>query len=266
MLLYLLRRKLATRKAPEQIVAEQDSKRVEESVSRRETVNNVARSESEQQKTPKQEPGQTFREKDNKGTRQDSESHANAFWGARMLGQFSTQSSPKKDPFLLYTFNNEEDARSALLEVPCIHVAEDSGKLTCTEVLTFGYYATKQGGYEAIISGDDLSYELWDQAKTSFIKHGGHPRGQGELAPTKRAVSEQSAANAQASEVVFVREDRRTGEENDSVYRIYKAPDATSAKAFLEQNPVSERLHYTVVETPEGNYCRDIMGIYKENV
>jgi hypothetical protein len=47
-------------------------------------------------------------------------------------------------------------------------------------------------------------------------------------------------------------------------YRIHRAPEAQSAKLFLEINPVNEKFYYIVVETPEGNYARDIDGIYKE--
>ena len=43
-----------------------------------------------------------------------------------------------------------------------------------------------------------------------------------------------------------------------------RSPNAASAKAFLQQNPVTQNLFYLVVETPEGNYCRDIQGIYTE--
>ena len=52
--------------------------------------------------------------------------------------------------------------------------------------------------------------------------------------------------------------------ENNYLYRIHEAPDAVSAKAFLKQNPVTKQHYYIVVKTPEGNYCRDIQGIYKE--
>ena len=47
-------------------------------------------------------------------------------------------------------------------------------------------------------------------------------------------------------------------------FRVFKAPDAVSAKSFLQKNPVNRIFHYLVVETPEGNYGRDIDGIYKE--
>ena len=42
----------------------------------------------------------------------------------------------------------------------------------------------------------------------------------------------------------------------------YSAPDAASAKAFLQQHPVNERFYYIEIETPEGNFGRDILGIY----
>ena len=48
------------------------------------------------------------------------------------------------------------------------------------------------------------------------------------------------------------------------IYRIYSSPDAASAKAFLDKNPVNQALLYLIVETPEGNYCRDVQGMYKE--
>jgi len=60
------------------------------------------------------------------------------------------------------------------------------------------------------------------------------------------------------------REDRQQKMGATFVYRVHTAPDAASAKAFLEKNPVPAKLFYLIVETPEGNYCRDVNGIYKE--
>ena len=62
---------------------------------------------------------------------------------------------------------------------------------------------------------------------------------------------------------MFVSEDRQQKTGHAMIYRIHKSPDATSAKAFLEDNPVNQQFYYIVVETPEGNHCRDIQGIYK---
>ena len=203
----------------------------------------------EKEKQPK-----TFTEKDNKGTRHDTLDIASSYWMARI-------SSPKKDPFVMYTFDNDEDARKALLELPCIHIAEDSQKLICTEVLIFGYYKTEQGKYEAVVCGDDLTHELWQKAKESFAKNGGQRKN--DLEPEKRA-AQAKAKEAKPSKVKFVREDRNQIHGNTMIYRVHRAPDAASATAFLEQNPVTKQFYYIVVETPEGNYCRDIQGMYKE--
>jgi hypothetical protein len=48
------------------------------------------------------------------------------------------------------------------------------------------------------------------------------------------------------------------------LYHIYKAPDAAAALAFLQDNPINQASVYLVVETPEGNYCRDRKGVFKE--
>lgn len=204
---------------------------------------------------PKEQGGKSFTEKDNMGTRHDTLSIANAYWSARMT-------SPKKDPFVVFTFDADKDAREALLELSCIHVAQDSQKLICTEVLIFGYYPTQQGTYEAIVCGDELTHNLWEQAKVSFAKHGGQRKN--DLEPERRATPAAKVKTAQLGKVKFVREDRQQRMGATMIYRVHKGPDAASAKAFLEQNPVTKQFYYIVVETPEGNYCRDIQGIYKE--
>lgn len=209
-------------------------------------------------KKPKEAVPKVYTEKDNRGTRHDTIEFATGYWIARMT-------SPHKDPFVLYSFAAEADARQALLELPCIHVAEDTGNLICTEpALIYGYYPTNEGNYEAILCGADLTHDLWAQAKASFIKHGGQPKGQGELEPGLTAASPVKAAKPQPSKVVFVREDHQYKMGATFTYRIYKAPNAASAMAYLEQNPVTKQLFYIIIETPEGNYCRDIQGIYKE--
>lgn len=190
-----------------------------------------------------------------RGMRQDTMSQATAYWMARMQ-------SPKKDPYVMYTFEDQKAARAALLELPCIHEGENQ-ELICTEVLIFGCYQRQDGIYEAIVCGDELTHELWKQANESFTKHGGKLKN--DLEPEKRA-SSSPKAEGQADKVAFVREERKPSQlgTGTSVYRIYNGPDAASAKAFLDQHPVTEQLYYLIVETPEGNYCRDIEGFYKE--
>jgi hypothetical protein len=208
-----------------------------------------------QKEEPKKVPvTKTFTEKDNMGTRQDTLELASTYWIARI-------SSTKKDPFILYMFDTEAAARSALMELPCIHVAEDSKKLICTEILIFGYYPNEQKKYEAILCGGELTKELWQLAKDSFIKHGGQRKNDAE--PEKHA-SVTTAPAPKPGKVTFVREDRTQKMGHTMIYRIHKAPDAASAKAFLQEHPVTQQLLYIIVETPEGNICRDIEGIYTE--
>ena len=219
----------------------------------------------------------SFNEKDNRGTRHDSLDMANSYW---MLRSFSPTKAP--EPYVMYTFDREEAARNALLALPCIHLAEDSGKLICTEVLNFGYYKTEQGKYEALVCGDDLSHQLWEQARKSFASHGGalknklEPKGGIPVPRTKeqqfvdyvaakiRPAPAPKAKAAPPGKVEFVREARQQKLGRTMVYRIHKGPDAASAQAFLEKNPVTQQFLYIIVETPEGNYCRDIQGMYKE--
>jgi hypothetical protein len=198
------------------------------------------------------------REGDNRGTFQDTFSKASSYWIARMQ-------SSKKDPFVLYAFDSEKDAKEALLEIPCIHIAQDTGRMICSEVLNYGYYPTEGTKYEAILCGGDLPHETWEIAKNSFIKHGGKPKGMGEMEPPRTTPAiPRSEKTPEPDKVVFVREDRQVKVGKALIYRIYNGPDAVSAKAFLDKNPVNQALLYYIVETPEGNYCRDIQGMYKE--
>jgi hypothetical protein len=197
----------------------------------------------------------SFTAADNQGTLHDRLELATSYWMARLT-------SAKKDPYVMYLFDRAEDARAALLELPCIHEARDTGSLICTEVLIFGYYANEQGKFEALVGGDDLTVELWEQAKASFEKHGG--RRKNDLAPERHAPPPHVARPPDPGRVKFVREDRQQKMGATFVYRIHTAPDAAAARAFLEKHPVLAKLTYLVVETPEGNYCRDVNGIYKE--
>jgi len=169
----------------------------------------------------------------------------------------------------MHTFAREEQARPALLDLPCIQLAKDSGKLICTQVLIFGYYKQQNGTFEAVICGDELTSELWEQARVSFAKHGGRLKNELDPreampGPAKRSPPAATSVPADVSEVRFDREERHQQMGKTMTYRIHKAPDAASAKAFLQRQAVTTPHHYLVVETPEGTYGRDLDGIYKE--
>lgn len=197
----------------------------------------------------------SFTEKDNRGTRHDTLEHANRYWMARMTKQ-------EKAPFVMYRFDSEGDAREALLELACIRMAEDSHKLICTETLIFGYWRAEDGKYEAVVCGTDLTEDLWEQAKGSFETHRGSRKN--DLRPERRATPPKKQEAPDLAAIAFLREERQPGRGGIATYRIYKAPDASTAKAFLAQNVVTKPMFYIMVETPDGNYGRDIDGIYKE--
>jgi len=201
-------------------------------------------------------PGPSVRKPINRGDRQDDLQQAMAYWMARV-------SDPVKDPYVMYLFDAEKDAREALLELPCIHEGED-GKLICTEPLVFGYYRQSNGLIEAVICGSELTHDLWEQAKSSFEKHGG--RRKNDLEPENRATPASAGATVSRDDVVFVREERKPTKLGSGIatYRIHRGPNEASARAFLEEHPITTNFFYMVVETPEGNFGRDLQGIYTE--
>ena len=61
--------------------------------------------------------------------------------------------------------------------------------------------------------------------------------------------------------VSFQREERRHG----YTYYIYRAPNELAAIDFLKTiEPPTRHNVYYIVETPEGNWGRDIDGVYNE--
>jgi hypothetical protein len=202
-----------------------------------------------------QQPAKLFYEKDNLGTRQDTLELANGYWKARHLYQ-------KIEPYVIYVFEHEKDAREALESLACIHTANDTRNLICTETLIFGYYKTDDGKYEAIICGEDLSHKMWESAIKSFTRYNGKRKN--DLEPVKKAKSDSKTDNQNLGKIIFIREYSKMVQGQMMIYRIYKGPNAALAKDFLEKNPVAKEFYYLVVETPEGNYCRDNLGMYKE--
>ena len=195
----------------------------------------------------------SFTEKDNKGTRQGTLDQAIAYWSMRNMRQ-------KFDPFVLYTFDNEADSLNAFLELDCIHKAEDTGKLVCTEPLIFGSYRTDNGKYETIIAGENLTHELWQKAKESFEKHEGKRKNDQE--PEVGVVPKPEKAEKLFEQVKFIRKYAK----GNSFYEEYKSDDTELAKEFLMKKSIDKQQYYVVVETPTGNWGIDTKGLYKERL
>lgn len=199
---------------------------------------------------------QIYTEKDNMGTRYNS---ADEWWEGYWLPRLIYQSD---EPFINYIFDSATEARNALMDLDFIKEAEDTKKLISTEVLTFGYYDNENGKYKAVLCGYGLTHEIYIAANESFTKHGGTLYRKKE--PEKSNIKHQKSQNAKLGKVIFIEEyiENRMG--TNIIYRIYKADNALSAKAFLKENPVTTLDYQLVVRTPEGNYGRGIHEIYRE--
>jgi len=73
-----------------------------------------------------------------------------------------------------------------------------------------------------------------------------------------------STENGSAAEVVFEKEAIKEISGTKYTYRYHRGPNEAAARAFLEQNPVTERCYYLIVKTPVGTFGRDLDGIYKQ--
>jgi hypothetical protein len=194
-------------------------------------------------------------EKDNKGMRVENMSQSVAYW---MVERFQ---NPHKDPFVYYVFSNEKDAKAAMLELPFIHTAQDTGNIICDDVFRFGYFAVTNDGvftgeYDAFVAGTDFTHEMWKQTHAAFAKHNG--RKKNDLEPDK-SVRSNVSANGDTRRVTFFNEKR----EGSMVWMMYKAPSKADAMAFLSKQHIDKPLYYVVVQTPEGTFGKDKDGYYQ---
>jgi HEAT repeat protein len=95
-------------------------------------------------------------------------------------------------------------------------------------------------------------------------------RREADLEETQEEAIERASQWEQS--VSLVRVDKRkvmTGNaqgafEIERVYRVHQGPSRDAALSFLADHPVMRMHEYVIVETPEGNYGRDISGIFDE--
>lgn len=196
-------------------------------------------------------------EKDNIGTRQETMEQALSYW----MGE--RQGLSVKPPFTMFTFSTAADAEVSLLELPFIHKAEDSQKLICDRLMTFGFYEITQNGsptgqYEAVVIGNDLTLDEFKLVEEVFARYGGTCKNHMEPDSSVKT----NLIIGDKSKVKY----KETVKGNDGicVYEVYTGPDKASAIEFLKDKPVSQKLYYVVVDTPEGSFGRDINGLYQE--
>lgn len=225
---------------------------------------------------PAAAPSRSFAERDNVGTRYETQDRVQNFWAPYLLGR-------PKFPFVFYDMPSKQNALDAMLALPPIKLASDSGKLISTEVLQFGVYPNASSGTAAtwgfFLAGERITPALYEAAVASCRKyHGTNPRVSDP--PGAAAVVSNSSQPSSAS-VTFDWEERVdmlkqmkargisiVGSENlppqIAIKRHYKAPNRDAALAFLKANPVDKPLYYLVVHTPEGAFGRDKDGIFDQ--
>lgn len=184
------------------------------------------------------------------------------------MGETQRTRNGKPVPFMVYIYPNEKAAIDSLKQLSFIKVDENSSNMISTEILSYGYYQINPTVYHAVISGFDIKPEFWNEAKTVFEKYSGKclASNEPENLPTQNQKPEQG------DNVVFVKEYQEFKtinmggkvEQIAMTYKVYRAGNAQAATNYLNSHPVDINFLYLVVETPEGNYCRDIQGVYKE--
>lgn len=195
----------------------------------------------------------SFYEKDNQAVRIHRFNQADDFWSEYEKRRAGV-------PFLRYVFDTHLQALEALLSVTCIHQAEDTGHLVCTEPITLGCYRMIDGRYEVFLAGDRLTYQTWSEATEKFSSHNGRYRHQ-----LKPETYERFKSQAQADQVVLKKEYGEITLTDTRYYQIFEASSFVAAKNFLlrPENVITIPNRTIQVVTPRGTLCRDIDGIHE---
>jgi len=167
-------------------------------------------------------------------------------------------------PFVQYTFDTAEAANDALLKLPFIHRATDSGRLICLELLNFGVYRDEHPGdpeygkFNAIVAGKGFTLAMYKSMcsiceEAGATKYGGiEPKIEDETKTNETTTK----MTGNPKKVAFTEKAIR----GNKTYFCYNAPSKADALAFLDTQSVTQPLHYVMVYTPEGKFGKDING------
>jgi len=194
-------------------------------------------------------------ESENCGTMHRNISQATSYWMVRR------PTMTDKPPYLLYSFDDKETARMALLNLSYIHCASDTGNLICDYLMEYGYYDVMSETddtvtCEAVVCGHDLTMALFIETRESFERMGGVLQSQ-QIPDENRKKMD---GNVDIDAVMFKEDFIDNGK---YTYHVYSAPNRITAVEFLRRRPVDEEYVYYMVETPEGSIGRDIDGMYE---
>lgn len=212
-----------------------------------------------------------YKSTDNLGTIYTSSKTADAAWHAlgMMLDKgnkvtlYDTQGksneiTSKGYPFICFTFDSEDAAIKGVSGLSFIKKAGDTNSFISLEVLEFGCYELeKEGKWEIIIWGENFTDELYQESNTKLSAAGGTKKG--ERIPKKKSQDKPKASNT-GGKTTYIRTDHK----GNNTYEVHKAPSKSVAMDFLKNKSVTKGLYYIIVETPEGNWGKDINGIYQE--
>ncbi len=210
--------------------------------------------------------------KDNLGTCYKTEGMVNAAWASQgmMFGKGTKVSAhfhasdgtvkgdivSKGSPFVCYRFDDGETAKAAFATLSFMAIAQDTGELISFEVLEFGCFETDESGeWEVILWGDALTHEMYEEALAKLTDAGGREKGTREPEKRIKPTPEKKGGSAK-----YLRTERN----GPNTYEVLEAPSKEAAMEYLKDHPVTKPLYYIVVETPEGNWGRDVNGIYAE--
>ena len=198
-----------------------------------------------------------YYEKHNVGTLYDNYDSVKTFWLAWSLKK-------EKPPFIVYTFDSLSNAAQAFLELSFIKRAKDTGNFICLKTYDFGLYLNNEKKYEVLICSRGLSIEDFEEAENTFEKYGGKCKNVKKPSESSKINNDNPKDSENEKTVTFSKKYQTQMLGAIMTYEIYSARNKDIAMAFLKKKPVTEKCYYVVVETPEGNFGRDINGIYQE--
>ena len=199
-----------------------------------------------------------LKEADNLGTRLETQSRGEAY--------FVTLFQKDPEPIIFYFFDNKETATQALSEVSCIALADDSRKLICTDILTFGVFPAVDNDdsptWGALLAGKNLTEDLWQETQECFEIHGGRMRREDYPLESTASMPKKGEENKN-DKVTFCHDINLADTGGTGTKKIYEAPNKTVALDFLKSKNISESFYYIEIETPDGWVGKDKDGVYE---
>jgi hypothetical protein len=200
-----------------------------------------------------------FYERDNIGLRHETQGEGESY--------FFSLFSRDPESILFYFFDSKELAEKALEKLPCIHIAQDSRKFICTKMITFGVFPAinkeDKSVWSALLAGQNLTNEIWNLGKASFINYGGKMRREEKIDNVSPKKMEINTSNEKTrTSVTFIKKENTILSGFPATNEIYEASSRSDAIEFLKDKIVTQNSYFIIVNTPEGRVAKDIQGIF----